>query len=55
MEKIVLNFYKEDILYAKIGMTNETMYEILEDTIIDNWMHLSDSFRYEYRNSINLD
>ena len=36
-------------------MTGETIYDILEDTVIDNWKHFSDEFRYKYRNDINLD
>ena len=52
IEHIVEFFYDKKLLKMKLGATGETLYDITEDFILENWNLFSDSFRHLYRHSI---
>lgn len=52
IEELVTLYHQNGLIDAKIGVTGETFYELIEPIIAQNWSNLSDEFRWAYRREI---
>jgi hypothetical protein len=52
IEMIIIKFHEASLLKEKLGATGETLYDLTEEFVIQNWNMFSDNFRNLYRHSL---
>lgn len=52
IEQIIWEFHEKGLLKERLGATGETLYDLTEEFVIDNWSMFSDEFRHIYRHQM---